>query len=208
MKKLNFIGDFETLSQDQFTCIAINYAYYLFDWNRFTSENPYTAEELLDEIQLAKFSVQDQKQYGWKAEKKTVQWWMDQEKEVKMQALPSDEDITIEQFKDKLNYYLTGIKTEYYWNRGCDFDPVILKRMMEATNNRNIFDTKLPYWGVRDVRSFIDGSTDFNYRNDFVPMEDEEAWKKIFKKHNSKHDVMADILRLQIVTRLRNGLDI
>lgn len=206
-KNLNFIGDYETLSQDQFTCIAFNYAYFLFDWDRFT-KNPYTAEELLDSIQVAKFDVSEQKKLGWKTQKKTVEWWMSQEKEVKMQALPSEDDITLEDFKNKLNYYLNGIKVNNYWNRGCDFDPVIFKRMMIAADNEEIFEKNLPYWSLMDVRSFINGSTDFKYRNDFVPMEDEDKWNRIFKKHNSKHDVMADILRLQIVTRLRNGLDI
>jgi hypothetical protein len=37
-------------------------------------------------------------------------------------------------------------------------------------------------------------------------MVDEERWERIFEKHNSSHDIIADILRMQMMIRLDNDL--
>ncbi len=43
----HFIFDFETLGQDVFQIPMLECSYVVFDWDRFTSDNPYTLEELV-----------------------------------------------------------------------------------------------------------------------------------------------------------------
>ena len=65
----------------------------------------------------------------------------------------------------------------------------------------------LPYYNVRDIRTYIDAKFDFKGKNNIVPLADEEYWNEAFVAHNSSHDVAADILRLQTIYRLENGLE-
>ena len=65
----------------------------------------------------------------------------------------------------------------------------------------------LKYWSVRDTRTFIDAKFDFPKLNAFVPVSDTAKWEYNFKAHDSKHDVAADILRLQAITRAENDLE-
>lgn len=205
--KQNFILDYESFSQNKENCALVNCAYFLFDWDRFTTNDPYTMEELLDTIVVDKFELDDQKYtYGFKTQKDTIQWWMDQDEEVKKQALPSKDDITLLTYVANLAKYLGSVKVNQWWSRGNEFDPRILERILVATGQPDLLKNNLPYWALRDTRSFLDGAIMYEVRNDFIPMEDENKWNSTFKKHVSKHDIMADILRLQLVVRMRKGL--
>ena len=44
--------------------------------------------------------------------------------------------------------------------------------------------------------------------NSFCPISDESKWNKIFQQHDSTHDIAADVLRLQTLTRLDNDMEI
>lgn len=206
----HFIFDMETWNQNQYECALIDCSYYIFDWDRFTTDNFYTIEELLDDIKRDKFSYEYQKQYkekGFKVDPDTVDWWAKQDKKVRIRTRPSDDDITFSDHLDNLEEYLIGNKIKYWWSRGTDYDPPILDRITRLLDRRKIYDTLL-FWALRDTRSFLDGFTLFDHRNDFCPISDTKKWDDIFEKHNSTHDIMADILRLQAVARLKLDLDV
>jgi hypothetical protein len=65
----------------------------------------------------------------------------------------------------------------------------------------------IPFWRVRDTRTYIDASFDFSTKNGFVPIADEEYWNNNFKAHDSVHDVAADILRLQTIHRAQHDME-
>ena len=81
--------------------------------------------------------------------------------------------------------------------------------MTSKANVKAAFSQLLPHWKVRDTRSFIDGKTNFSLKsNGFIPIKDEARWNNVFKQHSSRHDIVADVLRLQTLVRLDNNLDI
>src|SRR5262249_1499740 len=121
-------------------------------------------------------------------------------------CLPSKEDRLLEEFPDFLMKLLKGKTIDKWWARGSDFDPIILRRLLYKLNRLEPYD-KLKFWALRDTRSFIDGFTMFGHDNSFAPINDVEEWNKIFIKHSSPHDIMADILRLQTLVRIKEGLD-
>lgn len=205
--KPNLILDFETLSEDMTSCAVIDCAYMLFSWERFLTK-PYTFEELIENITYTKLNVKDQvKRLGYKITQKTLKFWEEQESSVRNKIKPSPKDVSVETFINKLVKNTTNKNIRYWWSRSNTFDPIILYRLATAADKFDEIYSNLPHWGVRDTRSFIDAKTNFNKNlNSFVPMDDPQKWNKIFKKHDCVHDIAADILRLQVLTRLENDL--
>jgi hypothetical protein len=66
------------MGQDVFTVPVINCAYFVFDWDRFTSDNPYSFNELIKEIRQDKFDFVEQVDLGYKFKKRDLDWWMEQ----------------------------------------------------------------------------------------------------------------------------------
>ena len=60
---------------------------------------------------------------------------------------------------------------------------------------------------VRDMRTYIDAKFDFETKNGFCPVSDDEAWDRTFKAHDSSWDVLADVLRLQAIVRAENDME-
>lgn len=210
MANWHFILDYETMGQDPTTCAAVDCSYVAFDWARFKND-PYTFDELLGMTQRAKFDVQDQvKRHGFNIDPSTVEWWSQQDKEVRQLIRPSQEDISIEVFLGNLQVYLEQHPyLKYWWSRSNTFDPIILWHMTAKANVKPVFAKLLPHWKVRDTRSFIDAKTNFSLKsNGFTPMKNETRWNEVFKQHSSRHDIVADILRLQTLTRLDLDLDV
>lgn len=210
MANWHFILDYETMGQDPTTCAAVDCSYVAFDWARFKND-PYTFDELLGMTQRAKFDVQDQvKRHGFNIDPSTVEWWSQQDKEVRQLIRPSQEDISIEVFLGNLQVYLEQHPyLKYWWSRSNTFDPIILWHMTAKANVKPVFAKLLPHWKVRDTRSFIDAKTNFSLKsNGFTPMKNESRWNEVFKQHSSRHDIVADILRLQTLTRLDLDLDV
>ncbi len=203
---INFIFDYETMSQDPTRCALVNCAYFVFDTDRFTSSDPYTFKELISEVKLDKFSVPDQKRAGYLIDKDSVDFWMKQTPEVRNQCVPSDDDITRQAHVQNLKSYISGKKVSRWWSRGNTFDPVILKTLDDETGI-GIFDI-LRFWNVRDVRTFVDAKFNFSTRSDFPPFEDTKKWNEVFKKHISIHDVSADIMRMQQIIRAEAELEL
>lgn len=198
------IFDFETLGQNTIKCPIIDCAYYIFDMDRFTGKNPYTFEELVSEIKHDKVDVKDQiENFGFIIEKGTVDWWTSQGKEAQKKIVPKSTDIPLNEFFDNMMGYVEDHgKIDRFWSRSNTFDPVILWRISASLNQQKRHDNNLQFWKVRDTRTYIDALGFFGINNSFTPEDDEAAWKKKFEKHNAIHDVAADILRMQKLTRM------
>ena len=204
----HFIIDFETIGQNSREVPAIDCSYTTFDWSRFT-ENPYSFKELVLGMQQAKFNIKDQVQnHGCKYNDRDLQWWLDQPPALRVNLKPSENDLTPVQFMEKLIDYLrSSNKVERWWSRSNSFDPVILERLAQYANKTSLMNDYLKYWAVRDTSTFIDAKFDFHKINGFVPVSNTAKWEYNFKAHDSKHDVAADILRLQAITRAENDLE-
>lgn len=207
------IFDCETLGQNTQTCPVIDFSYFVFDYDRFTSDDPYTFRELTSEngIQKSKISVENQvKVYGYKIEKSTVEWWKKQGSEARKHINPNPDDVSLSQFFDDIMSYVEKKgPIKYFWSRSNTFDPIILHRIAVDLGEEDRYNKNLQHWKVRDTRTYIDSRTNFDPSlTSFIPIEDEEKWKKVFQQHNSIHDVAADILRMQVLARLAAGKEI
>ena len=65
----------------------------------------------------------------------------------------------------------------------------------------------LPFWKIRDIRTFIDTKLNYPKKNGFIPIQDEQLWSKSFVEHNSSWDVLADVLRMQAILRAEEELE-
>tara|TARA_B110000971_G_scaffold200686_1_gene218952 strand:- start:2788 stop:3432 length:645 start_codon:yes stop_codon:yes gene_type:complete len=207
----HFIIDFETIGQNSREVPAIDCSYTTFEWERFT-ENPYSFKELVIGMEQAKFDIKDQMiNHGCKYNERDLKWWMDQPKDLRRNLNPSANDLTAVQFMEKLITYFRSVgKIDYWWSRSNSFDPVILERIAQDANKTSMLGDYLKYWAVRDTRTFIDAKFDFNVpggKNAFIPVSNIEKWEYNFKLHDSKHDVAADILRLQAIVRAEADME-
>ena len=205
----DFIFDMETIGPNVFCCPLVDVAYTVFEWDRFLEE-PYTFEEIASTVQTLKGDVQDQiKNYGAKFNTSDVEWWEKLPKLARDKLNPcKDTDLTIDVICDTMMSYIkdqNGI--DYWWSRGNTFDPVILHRMMLATDKMDEFNKCLKFYMVRDIRTHIDAKFDYSVKNGFIPVSDLEYWKETFIAHDSTHDVAADVLRLQTIHRGENDME-
>lgn len=204
----HLIIDFETMGKKAAECAVIDCSVMVFNWDRF-AHDPYTIASI-SETKRFKLSIADQvKNYGWKIEKSTLQFWEEQEPEVRAKIVPKKDDLTVKEFAKQFHEFLVeSPKINYWWSRSNTFDPIILARIFEAEDKLLHLEEYLKYWRVRDTRTHIDAKLDFPKENGFVPISDEDEWKKVFKKHDSSWDVLADVLRLQQIYRAENDLDL
>lgn len=213
LKKANkmskeLIFDYETMGQNTMECVVLDCAFFTFDRSRFKSDNPYTFEEIVDEAQYLKLDVKDQvKRHGFVVEGSAVEWWGRQGDAARKRIAPKPDDITLQQYYDSFMDYIeqTG-PLDYFWSRSNTFDPIIIWRISRTLGKEasQRHDKLLPFWAVRDTRTFIDALTGFQDRhtNSFIPEEDKDAWHKKFEQHNCVHDIAADLLRMQVLERL------
>lgn len=202
----HFIIDFETLSQDTQKGVVLCSAYFNFDWDRFTSQNPYTFSELVSGIQFRKLCVRDQcERLGYVVDKETLAWWKTNQGWEAI-VLPSPSDVTVEKFLEHMLEYCHH-NVRCWWSRSNTFDPAFLARLCADTGFSNQMDTKLRHWRVRDTRTYIDAALDFPKINAFVPFSDQAEWERVFVPHNPVHDVAADVLRLQKIVRAQSDME-
>lgn len=201
------ILDFETMGQDVLEVPMLDVAYTRFKRARFTSSNPYTFQELVENMPSMKADVKDQvDRFGCKFTKRDVDWWASQGAEQRKKIQPSENDLTLEVICANLLKFLEADKVGIWWSRGNSFDPIILHRIMKYTGNLERVNDALKFWNVRDTRTYIDAKFDFSVRNTLCPVPSKERWKEVFNGHDSTHDVAADILRLQACVRAENDL--
>jgi hypothetical protein len=204
----HMVIDFETMGKKTTRCAVVDCSIMIFDWDRFLVD-PYTPESIT-ETKRFKLSVADQvKNYGWEIEKSTLQFWEEQEPDVRARVAPKKDDLTVTEFVKQFHEFLVASpKIEYWWSRSNTFDPIILSRLFEAEDKLLHLEEYLKYWRVRDTRTFIDAKLGFPKENGFVPLQDADKWNRVFKKHDSSWDVLADVLRLQQIFRAENDLNL
>jgi len=205
----DIIFDFETMSTDVSNCTVLDCSVVWFDWGRFTSDEPYTIREYAN-VERFKVSVQDQvKNYGYSVDKDVLKFWEEQSPQVRKKISPKPDDLTVKEFTEK---FLTSLakngKINHWWSRSNMFDPPILNKIFRDAGKLPALQEHLKFWAVRDTRTYIDAKLDFPRENAFVPIQDQEKWKKVFQKHDSSWDVVADLLRLQTITRAENDLEL
>lgn len=200
------------MGQNVFQCPILDCSYVVFDWERFTSNNPYTLKELVDNIQKDKLDVVSQvKEFGAKYNQRDLDWWLSQSETAKDVLKPSSKDIRIENFIENFIGYLSlmnnNTKIDYWWSRSNGFDPIILQRFAKLVGKQDKIDDLLKFWLIRDTRTFIDAKLNFPKVNGFVPISDQAYWDSTFVKHDSRFDIAADILRLQAICRAEDDLE-
>lgn len=207
------IFDYETLGVNRLHNVtALEVSFFTFDETRFL-DRPYTFEEIIDDTLTLKMDARQQKEkFHTVHDKDAVDFWTRMDEKIKRRTfLPSKFDLTLEETLDKITKYLEANRPEYWWSRSNLFDPVILLGQYDQIGQLDKIKEILPYYRVRDVRSFIDGyfGIDADGGN-FIPVldpKDEPALLAKFEQHYSKHDVAMDVLRLQMIHRNRHNKD-
>jgi len=190
------IYDFETLSQEFDTGPVVSMSLLSYDEGRFASDNPYTYSELLGMAHLIKFKVEEQvKKYGRKIQMDTLEWWGGQSEEAQKQLKPSDKDQSITELYSFIVVNTNLQNLQRVFTRGNTFDPMFLKSILKAVGK----DDPFPWWLVRDTRSYIEGMLQGSEvsNNSFIPKELESK----FVHHDPIHDVVMDVMRMQILKR-------
>jgi len=197
MKNDCIIYDFETLGQDQRNSVVLSMAALPFTEDRFTSDNPYTYEELLCSTKYLKFDAQEQVTvYKRKIDNVTLQWWTKQPAEARKSLAPSESDAPLTDLYPFLMDLIDDPShAKKVYTRGNTFDPLFLESLLEAIYKKDPF----PWWTVRDTRSMIEGMTfGTDIKNNFIPDE----LKDKFVRHNPIHDVAIDVMRMQYIARI------
>lgn len=208
MSKLHFILDFETMGQDVFQIPILDCSYMVFDWDRFTTDKPYSLVELVENAKYDKVDVKEQcAVHHAKFTKRDLEWWESQGDEAKKVLKPSKDDVSVHIFIDRFISYIENKTIGYWWSRANTFDPLVLQRWATIVGKFDTITQHLSPWLVRDTRTFIDAKFNFPKVNGFVPVSDEQYWNKTFVKHDSRFDIAADILRLQAISRAENDLE-
>ena len=207
MKHLFF--DFETMGKIVADCAMIDCAVFVADTEKMLSNKPYTMENIVD-IKKFKLSVKDQvDNYGWKVYDDTLQFWQSLPADVRKHVKPLSNDLTVKEFVAEFtNFLMQSGKIDYWWSRSNTFDPFLLWRLYESQRKTPTINEYLPYWRVRDIRTFIDAKLNFPKVNGFVPIKNQEMWDTNFKQHNSSWDVLADVLRMQAILRAEEDLEL
>lgn len=204
MSNLHFFIDLESVGQSVFMSPIVNWSYTIVDWDRFTSDNPYTFDELLNQMEFTKFDLADQIADGYSFSKRDMQFWLDQPNG-KDTLKPTTEDVGVKQAVQKLLSYVEGFgKINRWWSRANCFDPIFLQRSAEQSQiDMDEVNRLIPFWLVRDTRTYIDTRFNFqNKKNAICPFDSQAEWDRVFQQHNSSHDVAADILRIQKIERI------
>lgn len=205
--KQDFIIDFETVGDGTHKSVIIDAAYVVFDWERFTT-TPYSFQELIDLVRTSKFDVKDQISHGYFFSKEDLKFWERLPKEAQYNLKPSKNDLTYTEFSVIMLAYIREFGSiKHWWSRGNSFDPLLLERIMRDVDQSLLAQQYLPWWQTRDTRTWIDAKLNFPIKNAFIPVLDDVYWKETFVTHDSRHDVAADILRLQTIHRAENDLE-
>lgn len=204
MVKNSVIFDFETLSLDRFRTVVSCVAGLQFKEDRYTSDEPYTFDELIELAHFAKFNVGSQVQhYGRKIDQGTLDWWRKQPKAVQNMLIePSDSDVPFEQ---SLVFFETLMPTpesvNKVYTRGNTFDPIIVDGIVEQLGGQELYQ----HWKLRDTRSTIDGlAYGADIKNTFIV----PGLENKFIAHDPRHDIAMDVMRMQYLVRLLNDLEV
>lgn len=183
-------------------------SFMVFDTDKMISDKPYTTRSIID-VKKLKLSVKDQvDNYKYEVDQDTLEFWAKQSQEVRDMIKPAKSDITVNEFTDEFVKYLSGTgKIDYWWSRSNTFDPIILWRLFDDCNKGKRLANYIKHWDLRELRTYMEAKFNFEIKNNFTPIADEEFWEKVFKQHDSSWDVLADGLRMQSIIRAESDLE-
>mgnify|MGYP001332831193 CR=1 FL=1 len=143
-------------------------------------------------LALTRSNQSEVKNYKRIITQETLDWWKSQGSEAQKWITPSDDDQKISKLYDWFwENSPTDIKN--FYTRGNTFDPIFLQSLMADT------DRPMPYnwWQIRDTRSYIEGlAWGSELIHDYIPPGCEG-----FTKHDPKHDIALDVMRMQTIAR-------
>lgn len=79
----------------------------------------------------------------------TIEWWGNQAPEVRNEALGDQDRVSLDEFTNKLNKFLVGVKN--IWAQGPVFDIVILENLYKQIGK----PAPWFYWQIRDSRTLF-----------------------------------------------------
>ena len=194
----SFIFDFETLSQNPIDAAVVSCASVVFD-TEILLANGYTYEGLLANVKFIKFNVKDQvDRWNRNIEESTLEWWSQQTKEARASIKPSAEDVSIQELIPWLGNQINRSKNKFVFTRNNTFDPVIVQSISKDFNQPVPYD----WWKIRDTKSFLMGLTfGSDIHDSFIPPGAENK----YVKHDPRHDVVLDVMRLQTILHHKFG---
>jgi hypothetical protein len=192
------IYDLETLSQNPDEAAVVSMAAVVFDM-KYLEDNRYEYEDIISMCQYLKFDVKDQvDNLGRKIQLETLDWWKQQGKEAIKQIKPSTADVNIREMHTLLNRMFITNDVRYVFTRNNTFDPVIFHNICRKLN----LNIPYPWWSIRDTKSLIMGLTyGLNIKDDFIP----ETAEGKYVKHDPRHDITLDVMRLQTILNAKFG---
>lgn len=201
----DFFIDFETLSPKH-NATVIDLA--VVSFNDEDYENLPTFAELKQRALRIKFRLKDQNRH---ISKSTLEWWKQQSPEAKLNLVPSDQDVSVEQGVDIFLDFLEKNNVHYWnshlWARGPDFDVCILQDLiMQRLGLVDNDPDRMPinFSRTRDVRTAIEQN--MGQRNVCVAPIKKELLTG-FVHHDSVSDVCRDVLMLLMSKRYAFGLE-
>ena len=122
----DLIIDFETMGQDVLDCAVIDISVMVFQWDKFTSNDPYNLGDVF-KVKKFKLDVAEQvKNYNWAVNRSTLDFWAKQDPEVRKNIAPKSSDLSVEDFvKQFTDFLIDAPKISYWWSRSNSFDPVL-----------------------------------------------------------------------------------
>lgn len=194
---MNFIFDFETIGTNVIHCLPVRCSYLSFDWNRFT-ENPYAITELLQNIKTVKFDLR-RMTTDHEPSFEDLQFWKSYKPEL-LKSTPKD--VVSSTFVDGIMQYLGEANVDRWWCRDKAFDYPIMVRMASVGGRHLLNKGALSHWNGIDVQSWIQGKLDFGVHKEIQVSQHHDK----FDKFNSAYSIMLDVLNLQHITQLENGI--
>ena len=176
------IYDFETLSLDPATGVALSLAALPFNTTNF----PYSLKALLEKTFTIKFDVLQQVAMGRTVCPETLNWWqLRTEAKAQEVLVPRKDDRPVADIPQWWNSRYLNTGTEWFITRRATLDKLLLKSLCG----------NLPYewWRHRELVSIMSGLTmDSRFDDKFEP-----AGSVYLVPHVPAHDIVRDVLRLQ-----------
>jgi hypothetical protein len=94
--------------------------------------------------------VNEQIALGRHVDDNTLKWWINQNPDVREEAFDLNDRISLKEFAEKLNEYMSGV--HQIWYHGATFDMVIIENLLDQISAKRSWK----FWQMRDSRTFFD----------------------------------------------------
>jgi len=111
--------------------------------------NPYSKEEPFDPIYL-RIDVDEQLAAGRRCDDHTLAWWLDQDPEIREEAIGEEDRIPMADALDQFHKWV--LHTDTIWSNGSVFDVMMMENFYTMMERFHPWE----HWRIRDVRSIFD----------------------------------------------------